>query len=237
MKKCVKCGRTYDDSVLICNVCDLYLIKDIASEARSNNVDPTRIRDENDYSHRGEVSRNTTNHTPRRHRVIQVEEPEDVEYSSNTQPQRTIFSASDEDNIDSAFVEQSGRRNSRRRRSNRLSRRVLPVLRIIFPVILILIAICLIVINWISIREFLCACIVGGLIGGILLTFLSLRFGRYFNMDIVTVGIVGGAIVGCIIKYNLLGSMVDLSELIDTLMPCVIACVGIWMVCRSVFRR
>ena len=79
---------------------------------------------------------------------------------------------------------------------------------------MIVIAASLIIRNWVTVKEFLEACLVGGIIGSILLTFLSIRFGTHFNAEITITGAISGAIIGCIIRYNLLGSAADLSALL-----------------------
>lgn len=238
MKKCVKCGRKYEDSTLICSVCDLYLIKDIAGETGSSNKETSYEREIYTPVKEEQETHTQIRKSGRRNRVVQVEENEDAAESVVRRPAgQTVFKSSDEDEIAPVYNEDTTKTPSRRRRSNRWIRNVLPIFRIAFPVLLIMIAVILIALNWNTIREFLRACIVGGIIGGCLLTFLSLRFGRFFNPDVVTVGLLGGAVLGCIFKYNLLGTTVELSELIDAMMPCVITCAGIWLMLRSVFRR
>lgn len=234
MKKCVKCGRKYDDLVSICNVCDLYLIKDVVSEIGKKEMMYKSCDDT--FSTRERNSQSPVRNTRRKNRVVQQVEETEKSVSNNT-VSRTVFTSSDEDEIKPVYETDIQRSRRRRRQPNRLGRNVLPIMRIVIPILLIIVATMLIVVNWDSIREFLRACIIGGLIGGGMLTFFSLRFGRYFSPDVVTVGLFGGAVVGCILKYNLLGTTVELSELIDALMPCVISCAGIWLMLRSIFTR
>lgn len=236
MKKCVKCGRRYEDSVLICNVCDLYLIKDVASEAKNES---NRSFEEHCTNHQNddESYKSMSSNKRRRNRVVAVDEDDEVNTTTSTKPTtKTVFVSSDEDDIEPVYRETSGRTTRRPRRIHRIGRRILPLIRIILPISLIVVAAILIVINWNAIRELLRACIVGALIGGTILTFLSLR-GRNFNLDVVTIGAIGGAVVGCILKYNVLGTTVELSALINALMPCVIELAGIWLILRAIFRR
>lgn len=239
MKKCVKCGRNYDDSLLVCEICDLYLIKDVAYETKNSN---NESYGENNFesSHIKNEASQTTNRRSggRRSRVVSVDEGENVNSNSSNNPdRRTVFSDSDEDSIEPIYTGESRRTARRQRKPHRFGRRLLPVMRIAVPIILIIVAAIFIIMNWVTIREFLRACIIGALVGGTIIIFLSLRSGRYFNPNALLVGALGGAVVGCILKYNFLGTTVELTELIYALMPCVIECAGIWLILRSIFRR
>lgn len=236
VKKCVKCGRRYEDSVLICNVCDLYLIKDVATEAKNENNRSSEGRF-NDYHKGDDLPESMHSNNRRRKRVVTADEDEEVNTTASTNStKRTTFVSSDEDDIEPVYREESERTTRRRRRTHRIGRRILPWIRIILPIVFIIVAAILIIINWDTIRELLRACIVGALVGGTILTFLSLR-SRNFNPDVVTIGAIGGTVVGCILKYNILGTTVELSALINALMPCVIELAGIWLILRAIFRR
>lgn len=238
MKICVKCGRHYDDSFLICDVCDLYLIKEVASESiiDENNNSKERSYDSNQI--KNNLSESSSRSGSRRSRVVAVDEVESPSVNtSNNSSRHTAFVESDENDIEAVYDSRSKRTQIRRRRNHHLGRRLLPVIRIVFPIILIVVATIFILLYWSAIREFLRACIIGAMVGGTIVSFMSLRSGRYFNPDAVIVGALGGAVVGCILKYNFLGTTAELTDLIYALMPCVIECAGIWLILRSVFRR
>ena len=172
----------------------------------------------------------------RRNRVHPVEE------ASNSEPVKRTSSSSfqpseESDNYEEESVQPVYRRRIRRRRFRQIMRRLLSWLRILVPVLIIVIAASLIIRNWVTVKEFLEACLVGGIIGSVLLTFLSIRFGTHFNAEITITGAISGAIIGCIIRYNLLGSAADLSALLDALMPCIICCVGLYIIVRGTFNR
>lgn len=172
----------------------------------------------------------------RRNRVHPVEE------ASNSEPVKRTSSSSfqpseESDDYEEESVQPVYRRRIRRRRFRQIMRRLLSWLRILVPVLMIVIAASLIIRNWVTVKEFLEACLVGGIIGSVLLTFLSIRFGTHFNAEITITGAISGAIIGCIIRYNLLGSAADLSALLDALMPCIICCVGLYIIVRGTFNR
>ena len=172
----------------------------------------------------------------RRNRVHPVEE------ASNSEPVKRTSSFSfqpseESDDYEEESVQPVYRRRIRRRRLRQIMRRLLSWLRILVPVLMIVIAASLIIRNWVTVKEFLEACLVGGIIGSVLLTFLSIRFGTHFNAEITITGAISGAIIGCIIRYNLLGSAADLSALLDALMPCIICCVGLYIIVRGTFNR
>lgn len=238
MKKCVKCGRHYDDSLLVCEVCDLYLIKDVASEAKNDAIHTYRESSFDNTRASKETTRTSNRSGGRRTRILPVDEEDNLVADTTNNPSRhTVFTTSDEDAIEPVYDSSSRRTERRWRRKRQFGRRLLPVARIVVPIILIAISTIFIVSNWSKIREFLRACIIGALIGGTISTFLSLRSRRNFNPDAVTMGTIGGAVVGCILKYNFLGTTAELTELIYLLMPCVIECAGIWLILRSIFRR
>ena len=182
------------------------------------------------------ASESDSNRRRRRNSVHPVEE------ASNSEPVKRTSSSSfqpseESDNYEEESVQPVYRRRIRRRRFRQIMRRLLSWLRILVPVLMIVIAASLIIRNWVTVKEFLEACLVGGIIGSVLLTFLSIRFGTHFNAEITITGAISGAIIGCIIRYNLLGSAADLSALLDALMPCIICCVGLYIIVRGTFNR
>lgn len=173
----------------------------------------------------------------RRNRVHPVEEASNSEPVKRRTPHSSFQPSEESDDYEEESVQPAYRRRIRRRRFRQIMRRLLSWLRILVPVLMIVIAASLIIRNWVTVKEFLEACLVGGIIGSILLTFLSIRFGTHFNAEITITGAISGAIIGCIIRYNLLGSAADLSALLDALMPCIICCVGLYIIVRGTFNR
>ncbi len=231
MKKCVKCDRKYDDSVLICDDCGLYLIADVVSDLGESTT------------HRN-PHRNTEG---RRRRVVPIEEPAPTHRastrSSDTKPLSSGFEASSETaepsnhNSNSGSAPASYRSSVGFRRAIRnFIRRYYPIIRIVIPIILLVIALIWIAANWTIVSAFLRCCIISGIVGGVLLTYLSVRFGHHFNVDVVTVGVIGGMIVGCLLKYNVLGTATGLSELVNGIGPCIIIIIGIYLAIRGMFR-
>jgi len=231
MKKCVKCDRKYDDSVLICDDCGLYLIADVVSDLG-----------ESPPQH--DTHRNTQG---RRRRVVPVEEPTTAQRastrSSNTKPISSGFEASSETTEPSNHNSNNGSYQNPHRNGvgfrctiRNFIRRYYPIIRVVIPIILLVIAIIWIVANREIVGEFLQCCIISGIVGGGLLTFLSVRFGHHFNLDVVTVGVIGGMVIGCLLKYNILGTATGLSELINGIGPCIIMIIGIYIAIRGMFR-
>jgi len=230
MKKCVKCDRKYDDSVLICNDCGLYLIAEVVSDL-------------GDDSQR---SNSSTNAGRRRH-VVPIEEPTPAPRTStrqnNTSPRTSGFEASSEtaeapshsNNTTSVHSSRCGS-SGFRRNSRNFIRRYYPIIRVVIPIVLLVFALIWIAANREAVSEFLQCCLISGMVGGALLTFLSARYGHHFNIDVVTGGVIGGMVVGCILKYNILGTATGLLELVNGIGPCIIIIIGIYIAIRGMFR-
>ena len=231
MKKCVKCDRKYDDSVLICEDCGLYLIADVVSDLGESSP--------HHNSHR--------NTEGRRQRVVPVDEPAPTSRVetrlNNSRPISSGFEASSEsaeasnlnsNNTSSQISHQNGA--GFRRAIRNFIRRYYPIIRIVIPIILLVIALIWIAANWTIVSAFLRCCIISGIVGGVLLTYLSVRFGHHFNVDVVTVGVIGGMVVGCLLKYNVLGTATGLSDLVNGIGPCIIIIIGIYIAIRGMFR-
>lgn len=102
----------------------------------------------------------------RRNRVHPVEE------ASNSEPVKRTSSSSfqpseESDDYEEESVQPVYRRRIRRRRFRQIMRRLLSWLRILVPVLMIVIAASLIIRNWVTVKEFLEACLVGGIIGSV----------------------------------------------------------------------
>lgn len=237
MKKCVKCNRKYDDSVLVCEDCGLYLIADVVSDLAD-------IDKSINLQNNSNIQNNST--VRRRNRVVPIDDTiiqRDSVQHIDTSQRVGSFEPSEEtanthDMNDDISRESRGiRRNlGVRHRIRRLIRRYYPITRIIIPVVFFVIAVIWIALNWAIVRDFLQCCIISGLIGGALLTFFSVRYGHHFNIDVVTAGIIGGMIIGCILNYNLLGTTTELSNLFMGLGPCLIIIFGIYLAIRGIFR-
>lgn len=231
MKKCVKCDRKYNDSVLICDDCGLYLIADVVSDL-----------DESPPHH--DLHRNTKG---KRRRVVPVEEPTTTQRTStrsnNSEPLSSGFEASAETadpsnhNRNSGAAPSSYRSGVRFRRAIRnFIRRYYPIIRIVIPIILLIIAVIWIAANQAIVSNFLRCCIISGIVGGALLSFLSVRFGHHFNIDVVTFGVIGGMIIGCLLKYNVFGTSTGLLSLVNGVGPCIVVIIGIYIAIRGMFR-
>ena len=261
MKKCVKCGTKYDDSEVICPKCNMYLITDVLSDLSEESFNKKGFaRNESffaDTNSNFEEAASSRRRNPIHPIDENVTENDSTNFftsaestfsgtdttasesaSSKRRTPHSSFQPSEEsDDYEEESVQPAYRRRIRRRRFRQIMRRLLSWLRILVPVLMIVIAASLIIRNWVTVKEFLEACLVGGIIGSILLTFLSIRFGTHFNAEITITGAISGAIIGCIIRYNLLGSAADLSALLDALMPCIICCVGLYIIVRGTFNR
>ncbi len=230
MKKCVKCDRKYNDSVLICEDCGLYLIADVVSDLG-----------ESPLHH--DTHRNTEG---RRRRVVPIEEPVTTQRTStrsnNIKSLSSGFEASSEtaeptNNYRNNGANPSSHRSGVGRRAIRnFIRRYYPIIRIVIPIILLIVAVVWIAANQEIVGDFLHCCIISGIVGGALLTFLSVRFGHHFNIDVVTVGVIGGMIIGCLLKYNVFGTATGLLALINGVGPCIIVIIGIYIAIRGMFR-
>ncbi|MBR4027920.1 MAG: hypothetical protein IKJ01_10340, partial [Lachnospiraceae bacterium] len=116
-------------------------------------------------------------------------------------------------------------------------RRLLSLARIVVPILLIVWGVISIINSWSFIEEVLSCCMVGAIIGGGALTYLSLRFGHYFNSNVMFTGAIVGAILACVFQYNVLDIGTELAMFIEVvgstiLMPLI----GIWILI-SCFRR
>ena len=231
MKKCVKCDRKYNDSVLICDDCGLYLIADVVSDL-------------GDSSPHHDTHRKTEG---RRRRIVPVEEPVTTQRTStrsnNTKPLASGFEASSEtaepkNNYSNSGADSSSHRSGVgcRRAIRIFIRRYYPIIRMVIPIVLLIIAVVWIAANQAIVVDFLNCCIISGIVGGALLTFLSARFGHHFNIDAVTVGVIGGMIIGCLLKYNVFGTATGLLSLINGVGPCIIVIIGIYIAIRGMFH-
>lgn len=106
------------------------------------------------------------------------------------------------------------------------------MLRYAIPTILILISILLIALHWDVVYGVIQCCIIGGIVGGILLTGLSVA-GHHYSQEATIVGIIGGMVVSCILTYNLFDVTSGLGALLTALGPCIIIFVGVLYLIRS----
>lgn len=225
MKKCVKCNREFDDSFFVCEDCGLPLTENTVSDLIDNSSRPGSVR--------------------RRNRVVPIDESDisdDSVFDTSFSKQTRGFEPSDEvmdlNSNDDVFPVRYGNRNNSILEYNTRHhiRRAYYVVRIIVPVLLLVVAIIWMAVNWAVVSDFIQCCLISGIVGGGLLTFLSIRYGHHFSIDAVTVGVIGGMIVGCILKYNIFESADKLSDLFIGMGPCVIIIIGIYIAVRSIFR-
>lgn len=234
MKKCVRCGTRYADSVLKCPVCQLYLIKDTVGDTFQTGRDtPART---SKPAMQGNSSA-SSDARPKRGRVEPVigsvtpdaPPPESVNPSGGFRPSGETAKAPIGVPTDSS---RSKLWNSRSRYFRRFLRPVLSVFRYVFPVALILASIIFIALNWNIVYEVIQCCLIGAIVGGILLTWISVA-GHHYSTEAVIMGMIGGMILACILTYNLFGVASQLGALLTALGPSIIMVLGILLLIRS----
>ena len=52
----------------------------------------------------------------------------------------------------------------------------------------------------------------------------------------MTGGVIGGMVIGCLLKYNVFGTATGLLSLINGVGPCIIIIIGIYIAIRGMFR-
>lgn len=234
MKKCVRCGIRFDDSVLKCPDCQLYLIQDTLGDilltGRDTPVSPPKP------SIRGHASASGVTR-PRRGRVEPVNgsgipdapPPESVNPSGGFRPSRETARTPVDVPADSG---RAGVRNSQSRNLRRFLRPVLSALQYAFPVALILASILFIALNWDTVYEVIQCCLIGAIVGGILMTWVSMA-GHHYSTEATVMGMIGGMVLACILTYNLFGVASQLGALLTALGPSIIMVVGILLLIRS----
>lgn len=249
MKKCVKCGARYEDTVVKCPECQLYLIKDTVSDMQSDsgaarartgrsvrNPD-SLVRGRSSVPRQSQAGNGPSVNRPKRGRVEPVggigETDASLSGSGNT---RGGFRLSGETAQAPASNPTTSNHTSRRRNRGRDLRRILrrgmPALRYIVPAALILTSILFITLHWNVIYRVIQCCVIGGIVGGILLTWLS-AIGHHYSPEATLVGVIGGMLLACILNYDLFGVASKLGELIVALGPCIIIIAGIIYLIRS----
>jgi len=108
----------------------------------------------------------------------------------------------------------------------------MPALRYALPAVLILASVQFIALNWDVVYGVIRCCIIGGIVGGCLLTGLS-AVGHHYSLEATIVGIIGGMVLSCILTYNLFDVSSGLGALLYALGPCIIIVVGILIMIRS----
>lgn len=253
MKKCIKCNKKFADSVLVCDVCGRYLIADVVSdlnensnaaqnapsEARASRVaydEPSATRanrvayDETPVTRASRVTYDEPDSTP-----AAVPVPQFDSYDTDSAGSAGGFRPSTETvGADDGAWRRRPNRGTNYGRPNPI-RRFLPVLRVIVPIALLIGGIVMMAANWDVVSEFLRFCLISGMIGGGLMIFIGLR-SFHFNADMILIGVLGGIIVGCILRYNILGAATGLGAMISGIMPCIIMVVGIYIMIRGLFR-
>lgn len=238
MKKCVKCKRKYDDSVLKCPKCDRYLLKDTIADTRMGDTaqsaqrgsahDPNGASRGNAFASRSSAFDNPSS---KRRRVEPVDRYEETDTSS---PQLRDSGEGFRPSTEPVWTASGSfeQRKPKGRTRSKLLRRIILVLRYTLPAALILVSILFIVLHWNIIYDLIQHCIIGGMLGGVLLTFLSIRGHRY-SIEATIVGIIGGMATSCILAYNLFNVTSELGALFYALGPCLIIIAGIFYLFRS----
>lgn len=246
MKKCVRCGTRFDDSVLRCPNCQLYLIKDTVGDMISGGTvrtsGRTSARDPDPPMQGSAPALNPSVSGSARLKRGRVEpvsggdrtnapSPGSKNSGSGFRPSGETASAPINAPADSGY---SGRQRTRSRAPRRLLRRIMPALRYVLLAVLILISILFIELHWDVVYGVIQCCIIGGIVGGILLTWLS-AVGHHYSIEATIVGIIGGMVVSCILTYNLFDVASGLGALLTALAPCIIIVVGILYLIRSLW--
>lgn len=232
MKKCPNCKNVFSDQITRCPECSLFLITDIVSDFEIPNQNRRIHVRSVDSSHNSVFSSGNANQYFRgssvRNRGTDLHRSGDT--SESFKPGKNT---NDRPNV---HMGDSDRGRYRMSWFHRILRVLLPILRIVMPVLLIGIAVLLIVINWGSIRPILTCLLLGAIIGGTLLTYLSVRYGHHFNSNVMTTGAIIGAFLACVLQYNLLDLGTGLESFLNALGPVMLILLGIWMMIRSIMR-
>lgn len=230
MKKCPVCNISYEDSNIKCPRCGLYLIKDVVSDFNriSGVSEDTNKRDTNTGLRRRAVIGRVVD-TPFGSSKTTEENGYDSGNANGFERGRDIHNGGNQ-SIDSATI------IHRRSAFRVFMRGLLPTGRVLLPIIFILAAIIIIIINWATIKPVLTCAITGAIIGGGLMVFMSLRRGHAFNQNSLATGAILGALVACILQYNILDVGTEISEIMSALIPILITIGGIWMMINSLRR-
>ena len=243
MKKCVKCGRRFDDSALKCPDCQLYLIKDTVSDMTSGvgsaqTGKRTSARDTAPPTQeRAFTASGSGSARPKRGRVepingeggTTVSSPFTDSRNGSRNPGSGFRPSRETAGAPANPFAASGRSGMRRTRSRNLLRalrHVVSALRYALPMLLMLASVLFIALNWDVVYGVIQCCIIGGIVGGCLLTGLS-AVGHHFSPEATIVGIIGGMVLSCILTYNLFDVTSELGALLYALSPCIIvvACI------------
>lgn len=211
MKKCPVCNKTFSDNVTECPNCELFLIADIVSDWRENSAS-------------GLSERNS-----RVNKVTSVSS--DVSSSSPINDENSLIAGRSVDN--NTF--DSGKDDTSVVHPNVFFRGLVSLMRILLPILFIGGAVIAIINYWEVISQFLGCCLVGAIIGGITLTYLSVRFGGTFSPGAMTSGAVAGMILACVLRYNILDVGTEIIVLFEALGPLIIILLAIGMILRSLF--
>jgi hypothetical protein len=210
MKICDKCGSSCQNNTIRCPNCGAFFT-DVGVSTSNSQPSGQRRRFVAQYS----------------------DDDDDDDYMDNTSDSSSIIRPRAEMEYDSGTSYHITRpRNG----FWRILIRLRPFIRVFMPLILIFLAIFLFVSNWSVIKPVLTCICVGAIIGGGLLTFLSIRFGRHFHPGVMTAGAVVGAVLACVFQYNILNIGTELGGLLYALTPVVIMIIGIGYM-FSGFRR
>lgn len=104
------------------------------------------------------------------------------------------------------------------------------------PVAMIAAGIYMIVLNWASIKVILRCMAMGAIIGSLVLTFLSIKFGRTFKIGVMISGACIGAVLALVFRYNLLDIGTGIETLLYAVGPVIIALIGIWIMIKPLIE-
>ena len=108
--------------------------------------------------------------------------------------------------------------------------------RIIVPLFLIGCVTVILVNHWSDFMGIISICLPGMVIGGALTIWLSRRSFYFFRLRTIIVGALLGGVVTGLIAFNVLGINDSMADIANGIMPLIIACAGIWLMIRGIFR-
>lgn len=236
MKICLNCNNRFDDNMERCPQCNSFLMPEDAitvsfpftdRDIDTNEADAYGNRGQGRTQFRPETQEPAGNQGQRRFGA-ESREPAGGLISDPLELMENAQAYSD------YYQHHGAPHNSLSRRILSSIRHSMPALRHILPILLILAGVISIIVNWESIRAFLSICLVGAVIGGIAVAFLSVRSHHGFQPDIFWGGALIGAVLSCLFTYNTFHVTDNVGALLEGSGPCVIIIIGIWLMFRSV---
>lgn len=240
MRKCPYCNKTFPDTVTMCPTDMIRLLPDTVSDMKpsenrkSSTVSPGRRAGFRAASPEPDRMQNNAYR-----RIDPMEPGRNTGTPSDISPGRDVntHGASPGQNVN---THEASVANGYHRRSTIIRgpawRHAFRVLRILLPALLILAAVIAITVNWGVIRPFLTCLVTGAILGGVAGFLLAARFRRDSSLDIMFTGVIVGAVLACLIRYNLLDVGTTLGELAYPVGCIVLMIYGLRMIIRAGLR-